>query len=276
MNRVPSMSRLTSLDHKGLNGSGEQHAAKSPILTHPGPMETVRAVVLAGGRGARLRPYTFVLPKPLIPVGQEPVLGLLLKQLRRYGIRDVTLTLGYSAGVIRALLSNGLGTGLNIECVEESVPLGTIGSLRLVANQLDNTFLVANGDILTDLNLRDMVAFHNRNNAVATIACHRRMSTVPYGVIKAGRKGEIRSFMEKPIRYDLVSMGVYVFSPTILPLIPEDTPFGADDLIHTILERKLPAFTYVHRGLWMDIGQVQDLQEAQVYYEGNRERLIGD
>ncbi len=256
-------------------GVGAPTASNGPAKVLPA-LDRAKAVILAGGRGTRLQPFTFVLPKPLIPVGEEPVIGLLLKQLRRHGFRDAIVTLGHYAGIIRALLTGLDVPDLNITCVEEKKPLGTVGALRIAQDYLKDDFLVTNGDIVTDLDFRKLMQHHKKKNAIATVACYRRTSTVPYGVIKVGKHRELISFLEKPQKVDLVNMGVYVFRPEVFRYIPAETPFGADDLLLTLLDAHQLVATYVHKGLWTDIGQVSELHEARDLFPDYQSRISGD
>lgn len=238
--------------------------------------EEMQAVILAGGRGTRLRPYTLVLPKPLVPVGDQPVLGLLLKQLRKYGFREIFITLGYMGSLIRAMCEDQWKGGLNMTYVQEQEPLGTIGPLALIRERLSETFLVTNGDVIADLNLRKLVEFHQRHGGVATVACHRMEIPVKYGVIGCNGGSRIVEYAEKPRHEVLVNMGMYVFSREILDVVPEHGPFGADDLMHALLARGKEVHSFVHQGQWLDIGSARDLEAAQGIFENHRETILGD
>lgn len=222
----------------------------------------MKAVIQSGGMGTRLMPYTTVLPKPLMPVGSSPVLALLLRWLRRNNIREVWITTGYLGSLIRTLIGDGSKYDMRIRYTSEHQPLGTVGALSLLADKLDSTFLVINGDVLTDLNLSALAAFHHSQDAVVTIATVTRTLRMDFGVIEQSG-GRITHFREKPVLSHTVSMGVYCMEPSVLQYIPTRVPFGFDDLMSCLLEEKVPVSAFRHDGLWLDIGRVDDFRKAQ-------------
>jgi mannose-1-phosphate guanylyltransferase len=222
----------------------------------------MKAVIQCGGKGTRLRPYTMILPKPLMPVGSRPVLELLLKWLRRNDAREIYITTGYLGHLIRSFCGDGHQWDTSITYTEESEPLGTIGPLSLLRNELDATFMVFNGDVLTDLSLGAFAAYHQQHGALVTVATTVRKTKMDFGIIEQG-DGRIMQFREKPVFSHLVSMGIYCMEPEVLDYIPHGVPFGFDDLIFCLLSRGLPTYTFGHNGLWMDIGRVEDFQSAQ-------------
>lgn len=222
----------------------------------------MKAVVQCGGQGTRLRPYTMVLPKPLMPVKSKPVLELLLKWLRRNDITHVYITTGYLGHLIRSFCGDGHQWGMQITYTEEKEPLGTIGPLSLLRHELDDTFLVINGDVLTDLSLTAFAVAHRRYGGLLTVATAVRRTKLDFGVINH-LDGLITDFKEKPNLSNVMSMGVYCMQPNVLPYIPEDVPFGFDDLILTLLARGIPTYSFAHEGLWLDIGRIEDFQSAQ-------------
>lgn len=223
----------------------------------------MKAVIPSGGKGTRLRPYTSVLPKPLMPVGSKPVLELLLKWLRRNGTRDVYITTGYLGDLIRTVCGDGSQWDLRIRYKEEPEPLGTVGALSLLRDELDSTFLVVNGDVLTDLNLNAFLAFHRQHGNALTIATARRTMQLDFGVIEEDVSRRITRFREKPALAHLVSMGVYCMEPGAIDNIPSGVPFGFDDLMCCMLGQGLPVYSFLHSGLWLDIGRFEDCQRAQ-------------
>jgi len=222
----------------------------------------MKAVIQCGGRGTRLQPYTTVLPKPLMPIGARPILELLLKWLRRNGIRDVFITTGYLGHLIRSYCGDGRQWDLKIEYTEEREPLGTMGALGLLRDRLDSTFLVLNGDVLTDLNLNALAAHHRIHGAGLTVATVSRNIRVDFGLIEETDCRVVR-FREKPTLTHLVSMGVYCLEPELVQHIPCGVPFGFDDLMFRMLEYGLPVATFLHKGFWLDIGRLEDFQRAQ-------------
>ena len=222
----------------------------------------MKAIIQCGGQGMRLRPYTSILPKPLMPIGARPVLELVLKWLRRNGISEVYITTGYLGHLIRSVCGDGSQWNIKINYTQEREPLGTIGPLSLLREHLDAPFLVLNGDILTDLNLNYLLGYHRRQNAMLTIATAQRLTCMDFGVIDESN-GCVTGFREKPAIPHLVSMGVYCMNPTILEHIPSGVPFGFDDLIYQLLREEVPVTVFKHNGRWLDIGRVEDFTKAQ-------------
>jgi len=222
----------------------------------------MKAVIQAGGRGVRLRPYTSVLPKPLMPIGARPVVELLLKWLRRNGIKDVYITTGYLGHLIRSFCGDGTQWGININYVHELEPLGTVGALKVMQEKLESTFLVLNGDILTDLSLKAFTTYHRKNGGILTIAATIRTIDMEYGVVDDA-DGRITQFREKPKLPFCVSMGAYCMEPEVLQHIPSGMPFGFDDLVFCMMESVIPLHIFKHTGYWFDIGRIEDFQKAQ-------------
>jgi len=221
-----------------------------------------KAVIQAGGKGTRLKPYTMILPKPLMPIGSRPVLELLLKWLRRNGTQEVYVTTGYLGHLIRTVCGDGGQWDMRIEYTEEREPLGTIGPLSMLRDQLDSTFLVINGDVLTDLSVNAFVKFHRQQGCALTVATATRTVKMDFGLIEE-TGARITQFREKPILSHLVSMGVYCMEPQVLDYVPSGVPFGFDDLVLCMLERGASVSTFRHDGLWLDVGRVEDFQKAQ-------------
>jgi len=222
----------------------------------------MKAVIQCGGQGTRLRPYTMVLPKPLMPVQSQPVLELLLKWLRRQNITEIYITTGYLGHLIKSFCGDGAQWDIRICYTDEQAPLGTVGPLSLLREELDSTFLVINGDVLTDLSVSGLERFHNGRRSILTIATAQRQTRMDFGVIEQ-RGGRITDFKEKPILSNFVSMGVYCMEPELLRFVPNGVPFGIDDLILCLLAKNIPTHSYVHEGIWLDIGRIDDFQSAQ-------------
>lgn len=233
----------------------------------------MRAVILAGGRGTRLAPYTTVLPKPLMPLGDMPILELLLRQLHKAGVRHATLAVGHLSSLIMAYFGDGGQFGMQIEYSIEEEPLGTAGPLRLV-NGLDGTFMVMNGDLLTDLDFNGMVEAHRRERAAATIGLYERDVCIDLGVIQTDERGRVAEYIEKPVYHYQVSMGMYVFEPRALEHVPAGRRFDLPDLIRALVAGGEPVHTYKHQGYWLDIGRPDDYQRAQDDFEMLRSRIL--
>jgi NDP-sugar pyrophosphorylase family protein len=222
----------------------------------------MKVVIQAGGKGMRLRPYTNVLPKPLLPVGPKPLLDRLLRWVRRNGGRDVYITTGYLGHLIRAFCGDGHEWDLRISYSDEREALGTIGALSLLRDDLDESFLVINGDVLTDLNIGAFVRSHRASSATLSVATVQRCVRMDFGVIEV-EQGKMVRFREKPCLSHLVNMGIYCMEPAILDYIPSGTPFGFDDLVFRMLEVEAAVNTFHHNGIWLDVGRIEDFQKAQ-------------
>jgi len=234
----------------------------------------MKAVIQAGGLGTRLRPYTMVLPKPLMPVSGTPVIEMLLKWLRRNGVLESYITTGYLGHLIKALCGDGSQWDLDISYSEEPEPLGTVGALTLLEQKLDETFLVLNGDLITDLNINEFKNFHNSHGGLLTVGVTNKTVNVDLGVLDLDG-AVVTGFHEKPTLNYTVSMGIYFMQPGILDFIPKGVPFGMDNLIHAMLAKGEKVHVFKHDGMWMDIGRPEDFETAQDVFEENRKILLG-
>ena len=234
----------------------------------------MKAIVLAGGRGTRLAPYTKILPKPLMPIGDMPILEILLRQMRRAGIDEVILTVGHLAGLLQAFFKDGQQFGINIRYSYEDTPLGTAGPLSLV-DGLDDTFLVANGDVLTNMDIRDLIDYHRQSQAVATIATHKRSIHVDLGVIQFNGGHEIIGYIEKPTYDFRVSMGIYVFEPRVLDYIGFNQYLDFPDLVLRLLKGGERVVGYPFDGYWQDLGRADDYEQAVQEFASMRSQILG-
>jgi len=234
---------------------------------------TRRAVVLAGGKGTRLAPYTLVFPKPLMPIGDMPILEVVLRQLARLGFAEVILAVGHFSQLIEAYFGGGESVGVDLVYVREDEPLGTAGPLALVPD-LDEPFLVMNGDLLTDLDYRDLYETHRRGGAIATVGTCKRHVRLALGVITYDGDRRITGFQEKPEFDYNVSMGVYIFEPRILDFIPRGEPFGFDHLMHRLLKAGERVAVYPFDGHWLDMGTPDELNLAIEEFEAHRDRYM--
>jgi NDP-sugar pyrophosphorylase family protein len=220
-----------------------------------------RAVILAGGRGTRLRPYTVALPKPLMPIGEYPILEVIIRQLRAEGFNHITLAVNHQADLFRAFFGNGDKWGMRIDYSLEHMALSTMGPLKLIPD-LPEHFLVMNGDILSDVPYGRFLDEHSRNDGLFTISAAKREQQIDYGVLHASEENVLTGFEEKPRFPFLVSMGIYAVSRRVLDVIPEDQPYGFDHLVLEYLQRREQVEIVPHTGYWLDIGRPDDYQRA--------------
>ena len=228
----------------------------------------MKVVILAGGRGTRLAPYTSVLPKPLMPIGNQTILEIVIEQLVRQGFGEIVLCVGHLSHLIEAVLNNGRPFGAELTYVKESEPLGTAGPLRAIPELRSRSapFLVMNGDVLTSLDYGALLNQHLKSQPAMTIATHQRVNTVDYGILELGARDNgatrVVGFLEKPeFRLD-VSMGVYVLEPHVLDLIPAGEYFDIPDLVHAVLACGEDIGAYRFDGFWLDIGRPEDYDAA--------------
>jgi NDP-sugar pyrophosphorylase family protein len=217
----------------------------------------MKAVILAGGKGTRLAPYTTVLPKPLMPIGDMPILEVVLRQLAHHHVRDVTLAVGYLAELLMAYCGDGSRFGLNIAYSREDRPLGTAGPLGLVPD-LTDSFLVMNGDLLTTLDYQDLYRYHRQRGAIATLAAYRREVKIDLGVIEVDEDRWLRDYIEKPAYHYTVSMGVYIFEPPVLKFIEPGQRLDLPELVLRLKARGERVNIYPFDGYWLDIGRHDD------------------
>ena len=232
----------------------------------------MQAIILAGGKGSRLKPFTNTIPKPLVPVGDRAILEIVLLQLRAAGVTDVVLAVNHLSHLIRAFFGDGSQLGLSITYSEETEPLGTAGPLRLV-EELEENFLVLNGDLLTTLDYRDLFDRHVDGGRVATLGTYEKELKLDLGVLKT-QDGVLLDYIEKPVENFTVSMGVYVFHRSVVDCIPTTGKFDLPDLAMAL--RKRGDDVHCHSGdyYWLDIGRVEDYEEAgRIFAERSAEFL---
>lgn len=233
----------------------------------------MRAVILAGGKGTRLKPYTVVLPKPLMPVGEYPILEIVVRQLAHYGFTHVTMAVNHQAEIIQAFFGNGSKWGIKIDYSLEDRPLSTMGPLKLIKDPPED-FLVMNGDILTDLDFREFYGYHVANRNVFTVsACSRELRS-EYGVLNINENNKLSGFSEKPVlKYD-VSMGIYMANRKVLDYIPDGVAYGFDHLMLDLIKDKNPAGVKRFSGYWLDIGRPDDYAQAIEEFEPLKEKFL--
>jgi NDP-sugar pyrophosphorylase family protein len=237
----------------------------------------LRTIMLAGGKGVRLHPFTANFPKPLVPLGDVPIIEVLMKQLVSFGITDITLTLGHLAELMKAYFHHRqeFTRQLELRYVEEAEPLGTAGSLAFVRG-LDDTFLVMNGDLLTDLNFDELVAFHREQGATLTIAAHKRHVKIDLGVLEIGDDLRITGYREKPETTYHVSMGIYAYEPRVLRFIESGKYLDFPDLVLRLMAAGEKVCAFPCDCLWLDIGRPDDYAKAQEMFAVRRQALLTD
>jgi len=233
----------------------------------------MRAVILAGGKGTRLAPYTTVFPKPLVPIGDMPILEIVVRQLRRAGVSRITMAVGHLAELLMAFFGDGSRFGVQVDYSREDQPLGTAGPLALL-DGLEDTFLVMNGDILTTLDYMALVAYHRDQQAAATVAMHQRSVKIDLGVIEVNQQNHIVRYIEKPTYNYHVSMGIYVFEPVVLRYIERSVRLDFPELIWKLLANNQPVLGYPYDGYWLDIGRPDDYARAVEEFEQMRRQLL--
>ncbi|GBF32462.1 D-glycero-D-manno-heptose 1-phosphate guanosyltransferase [Desulfocucumis palustris] len=226
----------------------------------------MQSIILAGGRGSRLNPYTQILPKPLFPIGDKPIAAILVQQLHSAGFDEIIMCLGYLADLLRAYFRDGSRFGVPIRYSVETEPLGTAGPLRKI-NNLEDNFLVVNGDELTTLDFRALYQYHLEKQADMTVAVQKKTTITSVGVLEVA-DGIVTSYSEKPARSYWASMGIYVINKDVLSLIPVDKRFDMPELVQRLLEGEARVFSYESRDLWFDIGTMADLEKAQEEFGG--------
>jgi NDP-sugar pyrophosphorylase family protein len=243
-----------------------------------GPQPPPKPVILAGGKGTRLAPLTLVLPKPLVPLVEGPIIDVLLQQLRQQGWTSATLAVGHMADLIKAYCGSGERYDLEIDYLHEDHPLGTVGPLAFLPEEARQApVLVMNGDLLTTLRFGDLVEAHRASGAAASIAVYSRPIQMEFGLLDLGEAigptRRVTSYREKPEIEATVSMGVYVFEPEVLRLIPRGEYMDLPDLIRLLIEQGLTVGAYPFDGYWLDIGRHSDYQRAIDEYETIKEEL---
>jgi len=222
----------------------------------------MKAIILAGGKGTRLKPYTTIIPKPLVPLGNRAILEILIGRLKKYGITDLTLCVNHLSHLIMAYFGNGKKWGVDIKYSLEHEFLSTVAPIKLIKDLPEN-FLVMNGDLLTDLDFKELYNYHLENKSLITVATYKRTAKIDFGVIEIDKNKNIAvGFKEKP-EYELnVSMGVYAFNRKVLNFVPDGQPFGFDDLMQVFIAKNKNIKIYPYDGYWLDIGRPEDYEKA--------------
>jgi NDP-sugar pyrophosphorylase family protein len=232
----------------------------------------MRAVILAGGKGTRLAPYTTVLPKPLMPIGDMPILEIVIRQLARHGFKDITLAVGHLAELLMAYCGDGEKFGVRINYSREEEPLGTAGPISLIPD-LNGTFLVMNGDLLATLDYSTMWKYHKERGAIATLASYRRDIKIDLGVIDS-EDGWVKDYIEKPTYHYSVSTGIYIFESSILGYIEHGKHLDLPGLILRLLKEGNKVNIFHFDGYWLDIGRHEDYELAMQEFLIHRKEFL--
>ncbi len=261
--------------HNGSTSATSVLTLERPIVPQETPAKVARqAVIVAGGQGVRLRPYTTLIPKPLVPIGDKySILEIVLLQLAEQGFEKVTLAIGHLGNLIRAFVGDGSQWGIEVSYLQETSPLGTMGPALMVLDQCPENFLVMNGDILTDIDYGDLLETHIESKAPLTIATNERETRIEFGVLDLVNNA-VTSFREKPTMTYAVSMGVYAVSRSALLRYPAGLALGFDDLIIDLLERGENPASYPFSGYWLDIGRPDDYDRANLEFESVKSTLL--
>src|SRR6266508_1564289 len=226
----------------------------------------MKAVIMAGGEGTRLRPLTANQPKPMLPVGNRPIMEHIVRHVRDHGFKDIVVTVQFLASQVRNYFGDGSDMGVDLTYATETTPLGTAGSVRNAAEQLDETFLVLSGDALTDVDLDEVVSFHRRSGAMVTVALKRMENPLEFGIVITREDGRIDRFLEKPhwgqVFSDTINTGIYVVEPEVFDHIPDGASDFAGDIFPKLLARGAPLYGFVVDGYWEDVGNLEAYQQA--------------
>jgi NDP-sugar pyrophosphorylase family protein len=233
----------------------------------------MQAILLAGGKGTRLQPFTATFPKPLVPLGDVPVVEVLVRQLAYYGVRKLTVVTGHLAELIHAFLGDGGRFGIEIDYVKEETPLDTAGCLGLIEPP-DAPFFVMNGDLLTTLDYGQMMAFHKQRRPMATIATYERDVKIDLGVLKLDADGRLADYIEKPTYNFFVSMGIYCFDPRVCEFVARGERISMPTLILRLRDAGETVMGHRQQCYWLDIGRPDDYARAIEEFSGERSRFL--
>jgi len=233
----------------------------------------MEAVILAGGKGTRLRPYTHIVPKPLMPIGEKAILEIVIDQLMKANFSKINLAVGHQADYIKNFLNGKSKYEGLLAFSHEKEALGTAGPIGLMRDQLKEDFVVVNGDTLTDLDYKDLLETHIKSDKIATIASFKKRGKMNFGVLDVKEDGTIRTYIEKPDFEHHASTGIYAFKPEVLSYIKEGEKVDIPEIINRILKDGKEVDTYEIKGVWMDLGKAGDYEEAIEFYEKNKERF---
>jgi len=226
----------------------------------------MQAVLVAGGKGKRLQPYTLVIPKPLIPLKDEPIMEVIIRQLARVGFTNIHICIGYMGELLQTYFGDGAKYNVKITYSKESKSLGTIGPLTLI-DSLEDNFLVLNGDTLSDINYKELLVEHKRSQSSLTIATYSKKVKMELGVLEFNPDNSLKDYIEKPTLFYKVSTGVYALNKEVIPLFRYNEYFDFPSLVKLLLEKKKKVHTFQHEGIWHDLGSIDSFESALLDYE---------
>lgn len=240
----------------------------------------IKAFILAGGKGARLRPLVLHTPKPIVPLANIPFLFFQIDRIKQADITEIILSLSYQPRKITDIFGDGMKYGVTMRYTHEDLPLGTAGAFKAASNLIDDTTIVLNGDILTDINLLDVLTYHREKKAEATIAITRVMNPGGYGLIEADKRGRVIRFTEKPaeddVTGDTINAGIYILEPSVLDRIPTDGPQSLErELFPSMVQENAKVYAYLAQGYWQDIGNPAKYLDATFGIISGRTKLPG-
>jgi NDP-sugar pyrophosphorylase family protein len=233
----------------------------------------MRALILAGGKGTRLLPYTAVLPKPLMPVGDTPILEIIIRQLKKYNISEIILSVGHMAGLIETFFGDGKRFGVTITYSMETEPLGTAGPIALIPD-FTSTLLVMNGDVLTSMNYRNLIEYHKQNKAEMTVGMSTQSYQNPLGYVEHNESNVITNYVEKPVYQHDVSMGIYVMEPKILRYIEKGKHMDIPELVNILIAHKQKVVGYHCNDYWLDMGKHDNYNKVNEDFNNNRSLFL--
>ncbi len=277
--RTPTVCKIDDTKEKILEIALEKKLYQIPIVDNDGKLIGIeevdellkpkhknnKVVLMVGGLGTRLRPLTDKTPKPMLKVGDKPILETIILNFKKYGFTEIILSVSYKSEIIENYFGNGSKFGVNIEYVHEEKRMGTAGALSLIREKLSEPFFVMNGDLLTNINFEHMMDYHVQNHAIATMGVREYDFQVPYGVVNVDGIN-IKSIEEKPVHNFYVSGGVYVLDSKVLDLIPENEFFDMPTLFEKIIEKNLKSISFPIREYWLDIGRMEEFEKANNEY----------
>lgn len=233
----------------------------------------MQAIIMAGGRGRRLMPYTTILPKPLMPIGDIPILEVIIRQLKHYGVTDIILCVGYLAELLKSYFGNGEKWNISIKYSYETKNLGTIGPLTLIEDLEDN-FFVMNGDILCSINFSDLMKTHLNNNSLATVSAYVKNVFIDLGILEKNSDNYLTNYIEKPTLKYNVSMGIYVMNKKVVDFMKYNEYFDIPQLMFKLMNEKKNPYLYSFEGSWLDIGRKEDYEFAIDEFEKNKQLYL--